>query len=124
MVPSVEGRKYFGMSKFSVGSEDLTGVEVVAEPAASIRGRIVTDDGSELDLKGVEIVIRPWQTEPRIQKQPDGGFSIDDVFSGEYRLVLGGLPPGAYMKSLRFGGREILDAGFTTRGGELIDDVI
>jgi len=121
---SVDGRTFFAMSKFTLGDEDFKDLELTPEPSAAIRGAIVADDGSKLDLAKAEIFLTGWRAQPRIQKQPGGGFSIDDIFSGDYRVALGGLPPGTYMKSLRVGSREVLDTGFTIHGGELIDDVI
>ncbi len=121
---SLDGRKYYANSKFTLGEEDLTDLELTPESSASIRGRLVAADGSQRDLTKAEVFLVNWRTAPRIQKQPDGQFSIDEVFSGDYRLVVGGLPAGTYMKSLRVGNREVLDTGFSIHGGELIDDVI
>jgi hypothetical protein len=121
---SLDGRKFYANSKFTLGDEDLTDLELTPEPSALIRGRIVATEGTQLDLNGTQIELTGWQTSPRIQKQPDGAFSIDDIFSGDYRAVLYGLPPGTYNKSLRIGNREVLDTGFTIHGGELIDDVV
>lgn len=54
--------------------------------------------------------------------RPDGTFAIENVSTGEYRLVLSPMPPNAYLKSARFGNTDVLQEGLSVSGnlsGEL-----
>ena len=48
------------MSKFTLGDEDFKDLELTPEPSAAIRGAIVADDGSQLDLARAEIFLTGW----------------------------------------------------------------
>jgi hypothetical protein len=61
---------------------------------------------------------------PQPRREPDGTFIIDEVYTAEYRLSLGPLPPGSYLKSVRIGGQEFIDAPVTIHSGETVDDLV
>jgi hypothetical protein len=46
----------------------------------------------------------------------DGTFRIDNVWPGEYRVVLGGLPPGFFVKEARLGDEDLLNGPLRSTG--------
>jgi hypothetical protein len=50
---------------------------------------------------------------PTSQPAPTGGFVLRNVPFGDYRITVGGLPSGAYLKSIRQGNRDVLRDGIS-----------
>ena len=55
---------------------------------------------------------------PAVNAEADGTFSITGVPPGNYRLAVGVLPRGTYVKSALLGGVDILNTGGTRLEGE------
>jgi 5-hydroxyisourate hydrolase-like protein (transthyretin family) len=47
---------------------------------------------------------------------PDGSFRIDNVWPGEYRVAVGGLPSGLYVKEARLGSADVLNTPLRVTG--------
>ncbi len=125
----VLGRTLAGEVPITVADEDIKGVEIIPESSGSIRARIEVEDNVPLDLSRVQIA--PFSgvpflhsSVPQPRREPDGTFIIDEVYTADYRFSLYPLPPGSYLKSVRIGGREVIDAPVTIHSGETIDDLV
>jgi len=125
----IMGRTIAGEASIRVADEDIKGVEVNPEPSGSIRVRIEVEDNVPLDLSRIQII--PFSgapflhnSVPQPRREPDGTFIIDEVYTADYRFSLSPLPPGSYLKSVRLGGQEFIDAPATIHSGETIDDLI
>ena len=123
------GRTFAGEAKITIADEDIKGVEVIPESSGTIRARIEVEDNVPLDLSRVQIA--PFSTVPFLhdsvpqpRRDPDGTFVIDEVYTAEYRFALYPLPPGSYLKSVRIGGQEFIDAPVTIHSGETIDGLV
>lgn len=73
-----------------------------AGPAASFRGIYL----SLLPIDGPSFGRQP------VTPAEDGSFTIPDITPDRYRLSVGGAPAGAYLKSVRTGGQDVLESGF------------
>jgi len=125
----VLGRTFAGEAQITVADEDIKGVEVIPESSGTIRARIEVEDNVPLDLSRVQIApisMVPFlhDSAPQPRREPDGTFIIDEVYTAEYRFSLYPLPPGSYLKSVRIGGQESIDAPVTIHSGETVDDLV
>jgi len=125
----VLGRTFAGEAQITVADEDIKGVEVNPEPSGSIRARIEVEDNVPLDLSRIQII--PFSgapflhnSVPQPRREPDGTFIIDEVYTADYRFSLSPLPTGSYLKSVRLGGQEFIDAPVSIHSGETIDDLV
>src|SRR5207247_3574231 len=42
---------------------------------------------------------------------PDGSFTLEGVAAGDFRVMVRGLPPDGYVKSMRMGDTDVLESG-------------
>jgi hypothetical protein len=86
------------------------------------------EDNAPLDLSRAHIfstsITPPNSHDSGPVRQPDGTFLIEDLYTAEYRFSLWPLPPGAYLKSIRLGGREFLETPMMIQSGETIDGLV
>jgi hypothetical protein len=109
--------------------DDLTGLQIVTAPGATLRGRVVTESGEALarDLK-VTVAARPLdpsRNAPLIgqdngRMKEDGTFEIAGV-QGAVRITVSGIPSGWYLRSVMHDGKDIVDTPLDVRGGALVD---
>jgi hypothetical protein len=121
---SKDGRTLWAKSKFTVQDRDVEELEVTPMSSAVIRGRIEFDDNLPHETSAINVFIGPSETTPRITRQPNGAFMIENIFTGEYRLVLTELPRGTYLKSVLAGGKETVDASLSIQSSEVLEDVV
>jgi hypothetical protein len=134
----------------TVSDSDVTGVVLQLTGGAEIAGSIKMEDG---DLKdwlqpsqqqnagppGMPPFIGPGtksirlnSTEaisvsaPAAQFNADGTFQLKGVAPSRYFIQVGGLPQGAYVKSMRFGGQDVTRAplDLTAGGGGSLEVVV
>ncbi len=124
----INGRSVAGELKVRIEDEDLKDLGIVPEPSASIRARIEVEDNAPLDLAHIDILTIadsfPHGAVPQPRRQPDGSFILDEVYTGEYRFFVAPIPSGSYLKSVRFGGQDVLDAPLLVHGGESLDGLV
>jgi hypothetical protein len=123
---SVNGRILAGESTIHIQDEDVKNVEIAPETSTSIRARIETEDGAALDLAKLFIIAIPDGTlahnsSPQSRRESDGSFLITEVYTGEYRFFLAGLPPGSYLKSARLSGQDVVDTPTLIQSGKTLD---
>ncbi|HZI85987.1 MAG TPA: carboxypeptidase-like regulatory domain-containing protein [Pyrinomonadaceae bacterium] len=107
------GRSYFGdewavseSQRIRVRGADVTGIELVTKPLASIAGRIVLEPSKVAECKNKrrplfgETVITPWHDQKESKNQPlflwalggpttpdkEGAFTLRNLAPGQYRL--------------------------------------
>jgi len=122
------------------GSGDVDGIRLSAVPAVDIPWRGSFDDGGDdgaigklritlvrdPDIigqpRGNTVITAGWTgvpeglLQPPTQANPSGGFILWNVSFGEYRMSVAGLPQGAYLKSIRQGGSDVLRDGLRVLG--------
>jgi hypothetical protein len=115
----------FGFLPLDAGTMDLQGVSLVAKPGINVTGRISFDGrpptNNDPDLQRLQVSIVqdpgiPGVPSPRpATPGGDGVFTVLDVgpVGWDFEVYVGGsLPPGTYVKSIRLGPHDVLNAKF------------
>jgi len=118
-------RNTLGMVYAEVGEQDLENIPVVVRSMFTITGRFIFDDVSRaaVDAKVRRFPVVRLTRDPQLSglppggpgfappPQPDGSFRLESVSVGDFRISLMGLPENSYVKSMKFGNADVLDAG-------------
>jgi Carboxypeptidase regulatory-like domain/Polysaccharide lyase family 4, domain II len=124
-----------GRAIVEVGNRDVENVVVVVQPPVEIRGSVkVVPDGSlpgtnpfgakPRDATADSLAAMEVQLEPLVPVdwftsgspvQRDGTFTLGKVSPGRYRVDVKP-PPGSFVKSVMFDGRECIDSGIDVVG--------
>jgi hypothetical protein len=100
-----------GHLRITVGNENLENIRLVMQPVIELKGRIVQDGATAPAAARAQL--RGTNGAVGIQINPaaaDGSFSITRLLTGDYRLVLNGLPANLYVRSARLGTRDALNS--------------
>jgi len=111
----VDGRQQLlGRAPIEV-TGNLDDLIVSVGESLEITGSVRLDGEQKTALKGVLVALLPAEGVPVVllagRVGDDGGFRIEGVSADSYRLNFYGLPEGAYVKSARAGGQEVLGTG-------------
>jgi hypothetical protein len=106
----------FVSQAFAITNRDVAVGELHPEPPAPLRGKMIVAD-APVDTSfpaGVRVEIRslnrpdPFAGEGMFGRpNSKGEFLIEDVLADDFRLRVGNLPPGFYLKSVTQGGRDV-----------------
>jgi hypothetical protein len=120
---SESGTTVFARKSINVGDQDVDGVLLTLAPGFDISGSMQVEGAAPVVPKPdgtqpapppmrVQVVLQPLERigqSPRAPVENDGTFVLHNVASNVYLLtVMGG--PGKYLKSVRFGDREVSNA--------------
>lgn len=123
----------------NVLNSDVDGIQLKASPGGSIAGRFRTDQDPSMpapeyaflriQLKTLDGTAPATPNGITAQSRPasvDGTFRIDNLWQGEYRLALAGLPAGYYVKDARLGELDLWSGNFRYSGTDtrMLDIVI
>lgn len=121
----------FAATTIQFTGDDLTGIQIMAAPGATLRGRVVTESGEALarDQK-LTISARPLDpsrsasqfSQDNGRMREDGTFEITGV-QGQIRVAATGIPSGWYLRSVTHDGKDLVDTPLDVRGGALVDGV-
>lgn len=113
----------------SVVNSDVDGVNLRVSAGGSIAGRFRSDQDPSMpmpeysflriQLKTADGASPATPTGITAQSRPansDGTFRIDNLWPGEYRLALAGLPTGYYVKEARLGELDLMNGRFRYLG--------
>ena len=119
------------------GKSDVNALTLVSSPGVDVPWRASFDEGvddaaiaqlrimlvRDPDIIGPRpvggVISAGWTGVPNgfvtatSQPAPTGGFVLRNVPFGDYRMTVGGLPSGAYLKSIRQGNRDVLRDGIS-----------
>lgn len=112
-----------------IGNTNLDDVNVLLTPGLSLKGQVRVDGTAEVNLGSVNISLMPQGPMPMggalARVNDDGTFTLDNVNADSYSVQLRGLPPTFYVKSIRIGDADALDAGLDlTRGAAGVLDIL
>jgi len=98
-----------------VGSADVDGIALTMQPGIEVAGRVRIEENPEFRFRGLSITFIP-RDDPTAgggggPVAPDGAFQINPIPQAVYRVSVNQPPDGTYVKSIRFGGEEVLEAG-------------
>ena len=107
---------FFGTASISVGDRDVDKILVSARPSVSLAGEVVwvgeapdPPIASQLTLVLRPITRAPWSGETdAVRTSIPGQFSFKHLLVDEYGLQTFGVPEGAYIRDITYGGRSVL----------------
>jgi hypothetical protein len=91
--------------RVEVGDINLTGIDIVMDPGAPVRGKIVSDDGAPIpNIDRISIYLNSTENPGgQTRVQTTGEFEVPNVTSGSYIVMALSLPEDFYMKSATLG---------------------
>jgi hypothetical protein len=91
--------------RVEVGDLNLTGIDIVMDPGAPVRGKIVTDDGSAIpNVDRIAILLSSTENPGgQARVRPTGEFEVPNVVNGSYTAMALSLPEDFYVKSASLG---------------------
>lgn len=102
-----------------VQNRDVDAGTLVIGPGVWIQGKVTAAESLPVGVRRGQllVILHPLDGSifllPSAQVADDGSFVIPRVPERQFRVELTGLPPEVYFASARFGGREVLQGGFT-----------
>lgn len=115
-----EVRVLGGRTPVDVADKDLDGVRVVLSPGVDIAGRVAVDGvltaptqyGLRHPVIGLRDTLRgvPGRAQLYAAFSDDQAFILDNALEGDYRVQVTDLPPGTYVKSIRFGAANAMNS--------------
>ena len=112
-VQSRRGMQMTGKREVTLGEGLLEGVDVQLQPSFAITGKLAAEPAALAELRGVAIQLTPlstWASAGSAQLKEDGTFATAQVIGPDrYRVSVQGLPEGYWLKSARYGEREVYE---------------
>ena len=115
-----DGRRYQARQSIDVSNANVEGVNLTIVPGIQIYGRIIWDGKPSMDRDELFVNIAPADSRISFNvpaRVLGSSFVMRDVFDGTYRLGVLGQSKECYVKSIRYGSSEALEAGFTAFRG-------
>jgi protocatechuate 3,4-dioxygenase beta subunit len=125
LAPSVLGPPGVAEETMTVSS-NIDDIVLTARPGQPIKGKVSSDDGKPLSalpellrmqvalIPASEMLLKGGESAPL---QADGSFTLENVFSGEYRVAMPLLPANAYIKQALFGQTDLLEVNASINSG-------
>jgi hypothetical protein len=104
-----EGKMIVTDEAIQVADADVNGVALTVRPGASVSGIVMVDGArpDQMNLQAILSLAHGRSQGENINAGADGRFVLPLVPLGVYELKVFKWPPGTYVKSIRFGDREI-----------------
>jgi hypothetical protein len=123
----VDGDPQSATTEVSVAGGDVEGITLTLGPGATATGHVVIEgDPAAIRPGSLSIMTRPRDVTPGRdffvspgRVKDDLGFELKGLF-GTRLLMVSGLPPNWYLKSVLLGGSDVTDSGVTTDGARRI----
>jgi hypothetical protein len=97
-----------------VTNRDVEKLSIPLLPTFNINGRISVDGNTRANVSAkINLVRTSPEVDLRVQTATaaDGSFTLFGVGQGEYDVSVEPLLPGSYVRSIRYGGRDVLAGG-------------
>ena len=112
-----------------IGANHVEGVVLAVTGGADVQGAIKVEDATApVDLSNVNINLRPtglnFGRVPRGKSDGDGRFVLNQVSPVPFAINVSGIPDNCYLKSVRYGGREVGDSGVDMSAGGTLDVIL
>jgi protocatechuate 3,4-dioxygenase beta subunit len=109
-----------------VGGNHVDGLVLTLSAGADVQGSVKVEDAtSPVDLSNVNVNLRPTSMSfgrvPRGKVGADSLFKLDQVPAVPFAINISGLPDNCYLKSVRYGGREVPESGLDMSGGGALE---
>lgn len=114
-------KSYSVRQSVDVGSSNLDDVNVVLTPGLELKGQVRVEGNGEMNLGAMWVMLdaqSPFSMgRPNARLEDDRSFTLEGVSADKYTVNLRGLLENLYVKSIRMGDMDVLDAGLDlTRG--------
>jgi hypothetical protein len=96
-----------------VANDDVEKLSVPLFSTVTVPGRVATDSRSDVQGMRVSLIRSDSEIEQRFDgfTAADGTFTIPEVGRGEYDVYIERLPAGSHIRSVRWGGGDVLATG-------------
>jgi hypothetical protein len=99
-----------------VGTSDIENLSLLLLPGAVLQGHVRVEGQENASVEGARVSLRPRELAFALggnnRVGPDGAFTLTNLLSMTYDVLLTGLPAGYYVKAVRHGSADVLDTGF------------
>ena len=119
----------FAVQPLTVSSGDATDIPVILFPGASISGTVSFEGTDPPDFSRVRVTAPSAETSgtlgpnPNARVDKDGNFTLDGVSAGSHWIRSAGQLNGWTLKSVLVTNRDVVDAPFELRSGQVLDNV-
>lgn len=120
----LQGGAAVGTTRVEIHSEDLSGIQIIAQPNATLQGVVKYEGEAPAGAQTyVRISLEPfaqaWATGMAggSTKDATGTFTIANVAAERYRIRLSGLPQGYYVKNILLGNQDVRATGLDFSSG-------
>ncbi|MGH9674487.1 MAG: carboxypeptidase regulatory-like domain-containing protein, partial [Bryobacteraceae bacterium] len=115
------GRSYARMP-IEVGESHVENLVLTLQPSFSVQGRLRYEGTPPAQSAPIRLMARSLDDRmgfgsASAMVKEDGAFTLANVVADKLQLSAFGLPPGAYLKSVRLGEQEVLEQGLDMSGG-------
>ena len=118
------GQQSIAFQPIEVQNRHVDGLMLSPAPGADVTGTIKVEDTNDpVDLSKVNVMLRPVNNGPfggpPRGRVVAGAFVLKGVAPLRYAVNVSGIPEGTFVKSVRYGGREVSDDGVDFTGGTI-----
>jgi hypothetical protein len=125
-----EGKGSTVRQPVDVGSSNIDNVRVLLMPGLELKGQIhVEGPPGGVQFESLHVALEPQgflpMGQPNASVKEGGSFTLENVPADTFRVNVNGLPENFYVKGIRMGDADALDAGLDlTRGGSGALDIM
>jgi hypothetical protein len=103
----------------NVTNADISGLSIPVSGSVLLAGRVRVEGRDRPEFEGAYVYLRPTgglPTDlPHTSVTPNGEFAFEGLSALRYNLLATGLPANTYVKSVRLGDQDVLQAGVDLR---------
>lgn len=118
----VEGKVHYARLPVEVGDTDLEEIKLTILPGVDLVGRVAIEGREPVDPSVIHVHLEDSDSDLSSIRpadvKPDGTFKFADVSLGSYEVGVSGGPWGAYLKSARINGEDILNGKLDVSPGK------
>ena len=103
-------------------SSSVENFNIAMPPAMELTGRVRVEGDQRPNLSYMRVSLRPHEPNaifgplPNARVKEDGSFTLSNISPDNYNVIALELPDGYYIKSVRVGDEDVLDAGVNLSG--------
>ena len=117
---SNDGKRHIARQDIEISDADVEGLQLTIAKGPTVTGHVRWDGGSGAQTDDLSILAEAPEDEfgrAYARVEADGSFSLSEVAAGALNVTIESQPPNSYIKSIDYGGVDVLEDGFTARAG-------
>jgi len=120
------GGQLMASQPIEVGANHVDGLVLTLSAGADVAGVVKVEDAtSPVDLSNMNVNLRPTAVNfgrvPRAKVGADSKFTLNAVAAVPFAIMVSGFPDTCYLKSMRYGGREVGESGVDMSAGGTLE---